>query len=321
MPVSQTCTCLTRSRFPRLPYLRNIQLVLGRRTVPFSLFCILTLALIRLRNAALSCAMLDRNLPTISFIVIPAAGMAALISSPVGKGRAASGNRVSVSGVSKIATNQGQAIIDKDLRVVAGLPARLPPAEAGPAPADEGAAGLPARDASGLLLSLILSFLRCPSVSVSLPEPAGRALRLRPSLCVPRSGLIGREFGAVEGAWGLRSLSCFFLCFLRELSLPSVSDKFGDPGRLRLTEEATRSGPGCLAARPEGVLLPLGVLVPLPRPDAGLEDFPSSLEASSALALSLPSFSFCLFSSSGFCSPVSESESLYKRISKKGIHF
>ena len=49
----------------------------------------------------------------------------------------------------------------------------------------------------------------------------------------------------------------FFLCCLREDSLPLASERLGEPGRLREEDETVRErGSGCLPGRLEGVFVP-----------------------------------------------------------------
>ena len=75
----------------------------------------------------------------------------------------------------------------------------------------------------------------------------------------PGAGDRGREPGAmgvdVPVGWE-EERPCFFLCFLREDSVPLASERFGEPGRLRVLEVDFLSGSECFG-RPEGVVVPL----------------------------------------------------------------
>ena len=48
---------------------------------------------------------------------------------------------------------------------------------------------------------------------------------------------------------------CCFLCFLRDVSVPEASERFGDPGRLRAVDDAFLERSICFG-RPEGVFVP-----------------------------------------------------------------
>ena len=81
------------------------------------------------------------------------------------------------------------------------------------------------------------------------------------------TGERGLEGGPLEvdmPVVGLERL-CFFLCFLRDDSLPLASERLGEPGRLRDEEDTVRlRGSGCLPGRAEGVFVPL-----VEEPDGG----------------------------------------------------
>lgn len=81
------------------------------------------------------------------------------------------------------------------------------------------------------------------------------------------AGDLGREGGPLgvdTPVWRLDGLACFFLCFLREDSLPLASEILGEPGRFRELEETDLwlESRGLLG-RFEGVFVPL---VELPEP-------------------------------------------------------
>ena len=120
---------------------------------------------------------------------------------------------------------------------------------------------------SGLTVSRIIEPLRCG---------CGRATG-----CVPEETSAGsgaEEVGAGAGERGLEGGPLgvdmpvagferlyFFLCFLRDDSLPLASERLGEPGRLRDVEDTVRlRGSGCLAGRDEGVFVPL-----VEEPDGG----------------------------------------------------
>lgn len=69
----------------------------------------------------------------------------------------------------------------------------------------------------------------------------------------------GREVAAPCGIRPLEPAPCSFLTRLCADSLPLASERFGEPGRLRLAAEDSllRKGSACFSALPEGVLLPL----------------------------------------------------------------
>lgn len=48
---------------------------------------------------------------------------------------------------------------------------------------------------------------------------------------------------------------CCFLCFLRDVSVPEASERFGDPGRLSARDDDFLERSECLG-RPEGVFVP-----------------------------------------------------------------
>lgn len=123
-----------------------------------------------------------------------------------------------------------------------------------------------------LILFLVPSLISPPEPS--LPEPASaRGRLLAPSFardCVERassgaddggrgSGDIGLDTGFKEDGWeddddGWR---CCCFRFLRDDSLPLASDMLGEPGRLRLFDEAVLlRDVECLLGRPEGVFAP-----------------------------------------------------------------
>jgi len=72
------------------------------------------------------------------------------------------------------------------------------------------------------------------------------------------AGDLGREPGGtgVDVPVGWEEEACFFLCFLREDSVPLASERLGEPGRLRELEDDFLRGSECLG-RPEGVFVPL----------------------------------------------------------------
>ena len=90
------------------------------------------------------------------------------------------------------------------------------------------------------------------------------------------AGDLGREGGPLgvdTPVWRLDGLACFFLCFLREDSLPLASEMLGEPGRFTELEETnlwleSRD----LLGRFEGVLVPLVEL-----PELGLAGLTLSL--------------------------------------------
>lgn len=113
------------------------------------------------------------------------------------------------------------ALISSDVGIGTGLPAREPLGVA--------LAGDPGMDLAGKFM------LRGRlSVSVSLPDPAPRPMG--------------------EAAPGMSRRCCFFRR-LRVDSLPLVSERLGEPGRLRLDMESFGcKPPACFSTRPEGVL-------------------------------------------------------------------
>lgn len=121
------------------------------------------------------------------------------------------------------------------------------------------------------------------------------------------AGERGREPGAVgvdvPVGWE-EERPCFFLCFLREDSVPLASERLGEPGRLRELVVDFLRGSLCLG-RPEGVLVPL-----VEAPDGR-----SPLSLRSGRSFSVAAFfSSSFFRSSSFRRSVSvSSDSLWVR--------
>jgi len=132
----------------------------------------------------------DLNRAMRSAIVMPPAGIAALTWSAVG-----------MPGI-------GAGALGSE-----GLPGR----EGGADPTGETPVREPSRLAA--FLDLVLPF-SVPDASVSLPEPARRALGERAPWTL--EGDIGRDIGPLGS----------FLCLFRVDSLPLASERFGEPGRL-----------------------------------------------------------------------------------------
>lgn len=90
------------------------------------------------------------------------------------------------------------------------------------------------------------------------------------------AGDLGRErgpFGVETPVWRLDGLAYFFLCFLRDDSLPLASDMLGEPGRFKELEETDLwLEPRDFLGRVEGVLVPLVEL-----PELGLAGLSLSL--------------------------------------------
>ena len=87
---------------------------------------------------------------------------------------------------------------------------------------------------------------------------------------------------------------CCFLCFLRDVSVPEASERFGDPGRLRAKDDDFLERSECFD-RPEGVFVPF-------------EEAPEGkFSPSLPFALSIPFRSSSFFRSSSLRRLVSES--------------
>lgn len=91
-----------------------------------------------------------------------------------------------------------------------------------------------------------------------------------------KAGDLGRERGPLgvdTPVWRLDGLACFFLCFLRDDSLPLASEILGEPGRFKELEETDLwlESRGLLE-RFEGVFVPLVEL-----PELGLVGLTLSL--------------------------------------------
>jgi hypothetical protein len=119
----------------------------------------------------------------------------------------------------------------------------------------------------------------------------------------PPAGDMAREAGSVPG--GEAPLACFFLCFLREDSVPLASDWFGEPGAGRLREVVSFNGSEVLF-RPDGVLLPLE-----DAPEGSLSESLPSLAAFSFSAAAAFSSSSFFFASASRSRSSSLSVSLY----------